>query len=185
MYNGKIIEHLHALGLTAAQASMTYQMVRAEAVTDTLNMIRRFREVWTTEDGPGRAALNELLGQLMVHKHGTAPSAAELMSVVYIAHPVGGNVEENLADLRRVVAAVNRAHPNVVPFVPYYADCVSLDDDVPEDRERGIRNDTYLLRSGIVDEMWLTGPHVSRGMAAEAELAKLLGIRVVTRIGEL
>jgi len=36
-----------------------------------------------------------------------------------------------------------------------------------------------------VDEVWLTGPHVSRGMASEAELAKLLGIPIVDKIGEL
>lgn len=73
----------------------------------------------------------------------------------------------------------------VVPFVPYYADIVSLDDNVPEERDRGIQNDTAILTSGIVDELWLTGDRISNGMQAEKDLAETFGITVIDKIGQL
>lgn len=106
------------------------------------------------------------------------------MKICYIAHPIGGNVEENLADLRRIVRKIN-LEDDVVPFVPYYADIVSLDDSNPVERERGILNDITILNHGCVDELWLTGPRISAGMEAERQLAVSLGIPVVNFIGML
>lgn len=105
--------------------------------------------------------------------------------VCYIAHPIGGDVEENLADLRRILWVINRTIPEVVPFCPYYADVVSLDDSDPDDRRRGMENGRLLLASGIVDEFWLTGDHVSVGMAAELELADQHGVKVVDKLNQL
>lgn len=107
------------------------------------------------------------------------------MKIVYIAHPIGGNVKENLSDLRRIVRKVNLEYPNVVPLVPYYADCVSLHDHIPEERERGIRNDKAIIESGVIDEMWLTGERLSLGMSAEAKLAKKYSIPIVDLIKQL
>lgn len=104
------------------------------------------------------------------------------MKICYVAHPIGGDIEKNLADLRRIVRKINIERPDVVPFVPYYADVVSLDDDVPEERARGIQNDIAVLRSGIVQELWLAGERISAGMAAERELAMELGIPVIDLI---
>lgn len=105
------------------------------------------------------------------------------MKIVYIAHCIGAptqeGIEENLADLRRVIRYINLTHPNVVPFAPYYADIVSMDDNISAERERGIRNDTAILMSGIVKELWLTGPCMSRGMHAEVTIANLKGIPVM------
>lgn len=107
------------------------------------------------------------------------------MTIAYIAHPIGGDIQHNLADLRRIVRHINMTYPSVVPFVPYYADIVSMDDNIPEERERGIQNDIAVLRSGMVNELWLTGDKISKGMAAEVQLAVELGIKVVDKIGEL
>lgn len=101
------------------------------------------------------------------------------MKIVYIAHPISGNVEENLADIRRIVRAINLDYPDVVPFVPYYVDVVSLDDSIPEQRVRGIANDTEILRRRIPDELWLTGDRISSGMEAEKALAEEVGIPVI------
>lgn len=101
------------------------------------------------------------------------------MKIVYIAHPIGGDVANNLADLRRIIRKINLETPNIVPFCPYYADVVSLDDNNPEERERGLRNDIALIKSGVVHEMWLTGKHVSAGMDMEKDLAMYLGIPVI------
>jgi len=107
------------------------------------------------------------------------------MKIAYIAHPIGGDIESNLADLRRVLRHLNITHTDVVPFCPYYADIVSLDDNEPTERERGIANDIAILKSGIVQELWLTGDRISNGMAHERDLAIELGIPVIDLIGKI
>ncbi len=101
------------------------------------------------------------------------------MKIVYIAHPIGGDIENNLADLRRIIRKINLEHPDIVPLAPYYADIVSLDDNVQSERERGIKNDNAVLSSGMFDELWLTGNKVSNGMKAEKALAEFLFIPVI------
>ena len=109
--------------------------------------------------------------------------------IVYIAHrisaPTREGIEANLADIRRIVRRINMEQMDIVPFVPYYCDIVSMDDNVPAERERGIWNDTEILRSGIVDQLWLTGDSISTGMTTEAEMSEILGIPVVNKIGQL
>lgn len=107
------------------------------------------------------------------------------MKIAYIAHPIGGDIEGNLADLRRIIRKINLQHPDVVPFVPYYADIVSLDDNVTEERRHGIRNDAEILNRKIPDELWLTGDRVSIGMLAEIGIAESVGIAVVDKINQL
>lgn len=106
------------------------------------------------------------------------------MRIVFIAHPIGVDicnqyaVEKNLEKLAEIIREINLAEPNVVPFAPYYADCVALDDKNEDERERGMRNSEALLRSGLVDEMRLYGEFLSYGMEMEMNLAKELGIPV-------
>ena len=107
------------------------------------------------------------------------------MKICYIAHAIGGDVPQNLADLRRIIRLINSTEPDIVPFCPYYADVVSLDDNIPEERKRGIENDQAILRSGIVDELWLTGVKFSPGMQAEVLIAQEMGIPIRNKIGEL
>ncbi|MEZ2446089.1 hypothetical protein AB6805_30445 [Chitinophaga sp. RCC_12] len=101
------------------------------------------------------------------------------MKIVYIAHPIGGDVENNLADLRRIIRKINLEMLDILPFCPYYADVVSMDDNVRKERERCLSNDVKVIKSGMVDEMWLTGRWVSAGMDMEKDLAIYLGIPVV------
>ena len=107
------------------------------------------------------------------------------MKIVYIAHPIGGNVEENLADLRRIIKKINLTFFDVVPLCPYYSDVVSLDDSIPEQRARGIKNGMAVLKSGLINEFWLTGDKISNGMAAELELAKEQNIEIFNFIKNL
>lgn len=107
------------------------------------------------------------------------------MKLCYIAHPISGDIEANLADLRRIIRHINVNYPSVVPFAPYMADVLSMDDNIPEERERGIKNDIAILRSGVVNELWLTGDKISKGMATEVQREIELGIKVVDKIGEL
>lgn len=111
------------------------------------------------------------------------------MKICYIAHPIGAGtpegIETNLADLRRIIKYINLNYPDVVPFAPYYADIVSLNDMIPAERERGISNDIAVFQSGIIQELWLTGDRVSNGMSAEVQLAIKLGIPIFDKIGVL
>lgn len=107
------------------------------------------------------------------------------MKIVYIAHAISGDIEGNLADLRRIVRKINIEHADVVPLVPYYSDVVSLDDTIPAERERGIKNDIEIINSGLIEEMWLTGNRLSNGMYHEMELAKSLNIPVIDLVGKL
>jgi hypothetical protein len=100
------------------------------------------------------------------------------MKIVYIAHPISGDVNGNLEKIRLIVRAVNLTFPDVVPFVPYYADCLALDDGNTDERARGIRNDREFFLQGIINEVWLFGPTISGGMHAEVALANSLNTPV-------
>jgi len=103
------------------------------------------------------------------------------MKIVYIAHPISGDVQGNLAKIRAIVREINLTDHTVVPFVPYYVDCVSMDDSIPAERERGIKNDVAILESGLVDEVWLFGDKISNGMQHEINLARRELIPIVAK----
>lgn len=126
-----------------------------------------------------------------------------MKKIVYVAHAISGDIEANLADLRRILRIINMDNhiptvgitggfisqvydfSDITPCAPYYADIVSLDDNNPIERKRGIENDTALLESGIFQEVWLTGSVISFGMREEVKLAVKLGIPVVNYIGKI
>lgn len=104
---------------------------------------------------------------------------SQKMRIVYIAHPIGGDVENNLASLRRIIRNINAYEPNTVPFCPYYADVVSLNDNDPSQRARGLKNDMGILsRAGMVDEVRLYGDAITQGMKMEIEQAYYMAIPV-------
>lgn len=100
------------------------------------------------------------------------------MKVTYIAHPIGMNVEGNLQKIIDIIREINIREPGTIPFAPYYADCIALDDSIREERERGISNSTYLLTAGFIDELRLYGNRISPGMMDEIRIAKQMGIFV-------
>lgn len=112
-----------------------------------------------------------------------------MSKIVYIAHPIGGDIESNLIDLRRILRIINlNIHPmkgcveydfaGIIPCAPYYADIVSLNDSIPEERARGIENDKALIETGMFHELWLTGNKVSFGMSCEVIMFEKLGLPV-------
>lgn len=106
--------------------------------------------------------------------------------IIYIAHPIGGDVPGNLDRIQSIVkhiyANVNLPlFNNVVPLVPYYLDCLVLDDNDPVQRKTGLSNGLQLLsRPGIIDELWLFGPTISPGMREEVLTAFRHNIKVVS-----
>lgn len=101
------------------------------------------------------------------------------MKIVYICHPVSGDVMGNIEKIMKIIRDINLSRNDVVPFAPYLGDLLSLDDNKPEERDRGIVNDIAILKSGIINELWVYGPKISGGMRAEIDLAMDLEIPVV------
>ena len=107
------------------------------------------------------------------------------MKIIYIAHPISGDIAGNLEKIRLIVRKINLCYNDVVPMAPYWLDCHALDDKIPEERERGIKNDIAVLESGLIQEVWLYGNRISTGMQHEIDLAVRLGIRVVAKSEEI
>ena len=101
------------------------------------------------------------------------------MKVAYIAHPISGDQKGNVDKILQIVRQINLFEKDVVPFAPYVADCMIMDDSNQAHRSRCIENDVELLKRGFVDEVRLYGDKVSSGMQAEVELAHEAGIPVV------
>lgn len=93
------------------------------------------------------------------------------MKIVYIAHPIAGDVMGNTEKILDIVRNINLTRSDVVPFAPYLVDVLAMDDNKVEERERGIQNDIAILKSGMVSEMWVYGTRISGGMQAEIDLA--------------
>lgn len=116
-----------------------------------------------------------------------------MKKIVYIAHPIGGDIEANLKDLFRILRIINmNPNPltgynfeNVIPVAPYVAYIYSLDDNNALERKRGIDNDIALILTGVFKELWLTGDKISRGMEEEVKLFRALGKPIINYIGKI
>lgn len=104
-----------------------------------------------------------------------------MKKIVYIAHAISGDIDANLADIRRIVKIIHSTFPDVIPFVPYYCDVVTLDDSVKEERSIGITNNIIIINSGIVKEVWITGNIISSGVQLEIDIANVVGIPVINK----
>lgn len=100
--------------------------------------------------------------------------------IVYIAHPIGGNVYGNIRSVLNIVRQLSRRN-EVIPFAPYIVDVQALDDTVPEERALGFEHNKAFFNSGIIDEVWLYGGRISSGMQTEIEWANELNIPVIQK----
>lgn len=92
-----------------------------------------------------------------------------MTTMVYIAHPIGGDVENNIDDLLHVMDHVHT--DETAPMAPYRTSVEYLDDDDPAERQKGVDKNIEYFERGWMDELWLTGPEISYGMTEEAKLA--------------
>lgn len=101
------------------------------------------------------------------------------MKIIYIAHPIGGDVENNLRKIAIIARQMTFAEPDCVPFAPYFLDCVALRDADQAERTRGFIHGREIFRRRVIDEVRLYGDRISVGMIGEINLARQLGIAVV------
>ena len=100
--------------------------------------------------------------------------------IIYIAHPIGGDVPGNLQKVGEIYRQISLYRPDVIPFAPYIATISCLDDNVPQERAIGFEHNKGFFDRRIIDEVWLYGDRISNGMAQEIEWANRLGIPVVS-----
>lgn len=106
------------------------------------------------------------------------------MKVIYICHKISGDVENNIKKVIAICREVNLTEPDVIPFVPYLSDLYALDDSIKSERERGMKNGLSLLKKGFIDEIWLYGDYISKGMRSEINTCYEFGIKVVPKTNE-
>ena len=105
------------------------------------------------------------------------------MTVVYLCHPVSGDVAGNLRRAERWVKWIETTYP-VAVVASWITECRIWDDNNPEHRAAGLRRDFAVLAR--CDEVWLVGGRISNGMAYEAAYARQCEIPVVdmTSLGD-
>lgn len=101
------------------------------------------------------------------------------MKIAFIAHQLSGDIEGNLKKITEICRKINLEEPDTVPFAPYFSDLYSLDDNIPEERARGIRNDMEFFERHVIDELRLYGDRVSSGMADEILIALREQIEII------
>lgn len=104
------------------------------------------------------------------------------MKIVYMAHPVRGDVSGNLAAARRWVKWIEDNNHDIAVVANWIIECEIYDDGNVEERARGIERNLAVIER--CDEVWLVGERISEGMAAELDFAKSRGIRTVEYIGQ-
>lgn len=92
------------------------------------------------------------------------------MRLVYISSPLRGDMERNIQRARDYCAYA--ASCGVIPLAPHTIFTQYLDDELPEQREQGLRMGRDLMWR--CDDLWVVGSTISSGMQEEIELAKKL-----------
>lgn len=105
------------------------------------------------------------------------------MKVIYVAHPVSGDVPGNLAKAKRIMRALQEQSPTVAIIAPWiqWLEICGDDDSDHGARERGLIRDFAVVAK--CDEFWMVGPRVSDGMRREKEAAERAGVKVVDLTG--
>jgi hypothetical protein len=94
--------------------------------------------------------------------------------MVFVCSPYRGDVEANIAFAKRCCLEVIKA--GKTPFAPHLYFTQFLDDNIPEERERGINCGLEVL--SLCSEIWVFGDKITEGMQAEIDDAEQHGIVV-------
>lgn len=104
------------------------------------------------------------------------------MKIVFIAHPLSGDIEGNI---KKVIGICAKVHTNfTIPVAPYLGTVQYLNDEITKERNLGIKANSEYFYRGFIDELWLFGDHISKGMKEEIELAKKLNIPIIPKTKE-
>ena len=104
------------------------------------------------------------------------------MRVIYLAHPVSGDVENNLISAKRWIKYLEETETGIAIVASWITECEIWDDSDPQHREAGLLRDLAVLAR--CDELWLVGDQVSAGMQREWNHATTHGLKVVNMVGQ-
>lgn len=97
--------------------------------------------------------------------------------VIYLAHPLGGDVDNNLKRAKAWLKFMVDGNPWVAFNTQWIVECELWDDADPEQRRQGLKR--CLAAVERCDELWMVGPRISDGMQMERQHAKAFGLRIV------
>jgi len=100
----------------------------------------------------------------------------EKRKVVFISHPLKGNVEGNKNKIKEICRELI-LDGEVVPLATHLLFPTFLDDGIHEERRIGMNGTLELLKRS--DEVWVYGDKISEGMKEEIELAKEINMPIV------
>jgi hypothetical protein len=98
----------------------------------------------------------------------------EILKLVYICSPLHGDIKNNIRKADEY--CVYALRQGVIPLAPHTVFTRYLDDNIPEQRQRGVQIGIELLRR--CDELWVFGKTVSPGMTSEINTAQVLKIPI-------
>jgi len=90
------------------------------------------------------------------------------MKLVYISHPVRGNVQENLKAASHWVRWATRL-PGIVPIAPYFQSVVAFSESDPDERQEGFNHGLKILQ--YCQELWVCGERITEGVQLEIDYA--------------
>lgn len=93
--------------------------------------------------------------------------------LVYIAHPISGDIENNIAKVKSIYKHLSLRN-DVIPFAPYLVALSVLDNSNEEHRKIGFEQNKHFFKNNIIDEMWIYG--ISNGVNQEIEWCKEFNI---------
>lgn len=103
------------------------------------------------------------------------------MKLVYICSPYAGDIESNVRFAK--AACRYTMEQGCAPVAVHLMYPQILDDNIPAQRETGIRMGLRVLAS--CDELWICGSRISHGMNCEIVEAERLGIPIRNISAEL
>lgn len=106
-------------------------------------------------------------------------TAKRAVKTVFVAHPVSGDVKGNVKKVLKICAEIHTR--NIIPIAPYLISLQYLNDEIVEDRALGMAANHECFYRGFVDELWLFGDRISKGMVGEIKLAWERGIPVIAK----
>ena len=95
--------------------------------------------------------------------------------MIYVCSPYRGDVAANVAFAKRCCLDV--IHAGEVPFAPHIYFTQFLNDDIPQERELGIKCGLEIL--ALCSAIWIFGEKITEGMCVEIDYAERHGVDVV------
>lgn len=102
-----------------------------------------------------------------------------MTKIVYIAHPLSGDLSNNIKKILEICNKVHKEDDNIIPFAPYLVSIQYLNDNIKEDRELGIEANKIHFKRKTFDELWVFGDFISKGVEEEIKLAKEFNIPII------